>query len=68
MSVRVGFVGAGKMASALARGFVEGRAVGAASNILASCPPQDKHLLEDFDRSEIQSMRVASFGIQYSSR
>ena len=49
-SVRIGFVGAGKMAAALARGFVEGRAVPAASHISASCPLQDKHLLQDFER------------------
>jgi pyrroline-5-carboxylate reductase len=46
--MRVGFVGAGKMASALAKGFLEGRAVSAATSITASCPEQDKHLLEDF--------------------
>ena len=49
-AMRVGFVGAGKMAAALARGFIEGRAVAAASQVAASCPEQDKHLLEDFER------------------
>ena len=48
--MRVGFVGAGKMAAALARGFIEGKAVAAASQVAASCPEQDKHLLEDFER------------------
>ncbi len=47
----MGFIGAGKVASALVRGFVLGRAVGATSNVLASCLLQEKHLLEDFDRS-----------------
>ena len=49
-TMRVGFVGAGKMAAALARGFIEGKAVAAASQVAASCPKQDKHLLEDFER------------------
>lgn len=48
--MRVGFVGAGKMAAALARGFIEGKAVATASHVAASCPEQDKHLLEDFEQ------------------
>ena len=43
--MRLGFIGAGKMATALARGFVEGNAVKSASSIAASCPIQDSHLL-----------------------
>ena len=49
-AMRVGFVGAGKMAAALARGFIEGKAVATAAQVAASCPEQDKHLLEDFER------------------
>ena len=49
-AMRVGFVGAGKMAAALARGFIEGKAVATAAQVAASCPKPDKHLLEDFER------------------
>ncbi len=38
--LRVGFLGAGKMASALATGFVRGGAVAAAEDVAASCPEQ----------------------------
>ncbi|XP_063236570.1 pyrroline-5-carboxylate reductase 3-like [Bacillus rossius redtenbacheri] len=46
-AVRVGFVGAGKMAQALARGFLAA-GLTKGSNIVASCPPQDEHLLKEF--------------------
>ena len=45
-AVRVGFIGAGKMASALARGFAKTLPTGP-KTITASCPPQDAFLLED---------------------
>ena len=42
--VRVGFIGAGKMAGALARGFAKTLPAGAKA-ISASCPPFDASLL-----------------------
>jgi pyrroline-5-carboxylate reductase len=47
-SLRLGFLGAGKMASALARGFLRAGAVAAPDRIAASCPKQDAHLLGEF--------------------
>ena len=44
--VRVGFIGAGKMAGALAKGFAKTLPTGA-QTISASCPPQDARLLDD---------------------
>ena len=44
--IRVGFIGAGKMAGALARGFAKTLPTGA-KEISASCPPADAFLLED---------------------
>ena len=44
--IRVGFIGAGKMANALARGFAKTLPTGA-KEISASCPPADAHLLDD---------------------
>lgn len=52
--LRVGFIGAGKMALALARGFIQAPIVGSSSQIMASCPVRDRHLLED----------IASLGCQ----
>ena len=47
--VRIGFIGAGKMASALASGLVrQGQVLKNSSDLMASCPIQDKHLLEPF--------------------
>jgi pyrroline-5-carboxylate reductase len=45
-SIRVGFIGAGKMASALARGFAKTLPTGA-KTISASCPPADAYLLDE---------------------
>ena len=47
-SLRVGFLGAGKMAAALARGLVEGRVLTSAAQIRASCPAPDAALLAPF--------------------
>ena len=44
--VRVGFIGAGKMAGALARGFAKTLPTGP-KTISASCPPQDILLLDE---------------------
>ena len=45
--VRVGFIGAGKMATALARGIVsQGRILQNSAHLMASCPVQDSLLLE----------------------
>lgn len=45
--VRVGFIGAGKMATALARGIVsQGKILQNSSHLMASCPVQDSQLLE----------------------
>ena len=44
--IRVGFIGAGKMAGALARGFAKTLPAGA-KTISASCPPGDVCLLDD---------------------
>ena len=45
--VRVGFIGAGKMATALARGIVsQGKVLRNSADLMASCPIQDSHLLE----------------------
>ena len=47
--VRIGFIGAGKMASALASGLVrQGQVLKNSSDLMASCPVQDNHLLEPF--------------------
>ena len=45
-AIRVGFIGAGKMAGALAKGFAKTLPTGA-QTISASCPPQDARLLDD---------------------
>ena len=45
-AVRVGFIGAGKMAGALARGFAKTLPTGS-KTISASCPPQDASLLDE---------------------
>ena len=45
-NLRVGFIGAGKMAAALARGFAETLPCGS-KMISASCPPADARLLDD---------------------
>ena len=45
-AVRVGFIGAGKMAGALARGFAKTLPTGP-KTISASCPPQDILLLDE---------------------
>ena len=45
-SIRVGFIGAGKMAGALARGFAKTLPTGP-KTISASCPPGDACLLDD---------------------
>ena len=45
-ATRVGFIGAGKMAGALARGFAKTLPSGA-KTISASCPPGDVCLLDD---------------------
>lgn len=47
MVYRVGFIGAGKMATGLARGFLQGNAIKSAAQMAASCPKQDAHLLDD---------------------
>ena len=45
--VRVGFIGAGKMATALARGIIsQGKVLRNSADLLASCPVQDSQLLE----------------------
>ena len=47
--IRVGFIGAGKMAAALANGLVkQGQVVQKAGDLMASCPVQDNHLLDSF--------------------
>lgn len=47
MSVRVGFIGAGKMATALAKGIVsQGQILKSTKDLLASCPVQDAELLK----------------------
>ena len=47
MSLRVGFIGAGKMATALARGIVgQGQVLSSPKHLTASCPPQDADLLQ----------------------
>ena len=47
--VRVGFIGAGKMAAALANGLVkQGQVVQKSADLMASCPIQDNHLLDSF--------------------
>ncbi len=43
-ALRVGFLGAGKMATALAEGFVRGGAVVGADRIAVSCPEQVRML------------------------
>ena len=55
-AARVGFLGAGKMAAALAKGFLEGGAVAASAQISASCPKSDAHLLETFDSLGARTM------------
>lgn len=54
-NLRVGFIGAGKMASALAQGFIKGQAVKSASHVSASCPIADKHLLEHMKQMGCQT-------------
>jgi len=49
-TARVGFLGAGRMASALAQGFVRGGGVVSSTQITASCPPADAALLADFSQ------------------
>lgn len=44
--MKVGFLGAGRIAQAMARGFIES-GVFNAGKIMASCPVADKHLLEE---------------------
>ena len=45
-AVRIGFIGAGKMATALARGIVsQGQILSRPQDLMASCPPQDANLL-----------------------
>ena len=45
-AVRIGFIGAGKMATALARGIVsQGQILSRPQDLMASCPPQDAALL-----------------------
>ena len=47
--IRVGFIGAGKMAAALANGLVkQGQVVQKASDLMVSCPVQDNQLLDSF--------------------
>ena len=47
--VRIGFIGAGKMAQALASGLVkQGKTLKNPGHMMASCPVQDKYLLEPF--------------------
>ena len=47
--VRIGFIGAGKMAQALANGLVkQGQTLKNPGHMMASCPVQDKYLLEPF--------------------
>ena len=42
-AVRIGFIGAGKMATALARGIVsQGQILSRPQDLMASCPPQGK--------------------------
>lgn len=47
---KVGFIGAGKMASAIASGIIkEGKILShGPQDVTASCPPSDNHLLEPF--------------------
>ncbi len=49
VATRVGFIGAGKMATALARGILsKGEVLSKPHDLCASCPPQDEVLLEPF--------------------
>ena len=53
--VRVGFIGAGKMAGALARGFAKTLPTGS-KTISASCPPQDAFLLDEIKQLGCNTM------------
>ncbi|KAK8382691.1 hypothetical protein O3P69_015486 [Scylla paramamosain] len=44
-SLRIGFIGAGNMAQALAKGFISS-GLAKPQNVTASCPPTDQHLLQ----------------------
>nr|WBG54461.1 pyrroline-5-carboxylate reductase [Austinograea rodriguezensis] len=44
-SLRIGFIGAGNMAQALAKGFISS-GLAQPQNLVAACPPADKHLLQ----------------------
>ena len=62
--VRIGFIGAGKMASALASGLVrQGQVLKNSSDLMASCPVQDNHLLEPFKGKLIYIFKMADFEI-----
>ena len=62
--VRIGFIGAGKMASALASGVVrQGQVLKNSSDLMASCPIQDNHLLEPFKGNLCQLFKMADFEI-----
>jgi len=48
-NLKIGFIGAGNMAQALAEGFIN-KGIAVAGNVTASCPPSDQHLLTQFKK------------------
>lgn len=49
-SLRIGFIGAGNMAQALAKGLISS-GLAKPQNVMASCPPTDQHLLQQMKQS-----------------